>query len=141
MSLWESLWDVLVLMFWAFVFISALFAVIMVLTDLFRDRALNGWAKAAWIAFLVFVPLLTSLIYLIARGGSMTDRINDEARANRDATEAYIRQVAATSPVDEVAKAKALLDAGAITADEYADLKARALGVEPVSGGRAPSQG
>lgn len=60
-------------------FLSPIIAVVMVLTDLFRDRALNGWAKAAWTLFLVFVPLLTSLVYLIARGGTLSDRINDQA--------------------------------------------------------------
>ncbi|KQQ65347.1 PLDc N-terminal domain-containing protein [Microbacterium sp. Leaf320] len=127
MSLWESVWDVLVLLFWAFVFISTLFAALMVLTDLFRDRKLNGWAKAAWIVFLVFVPLLTSLIYLIARGGTMSERVNDSAREAREATEAYIRDVAGSSPADEIVKAQRLLDAGTITADEFAVLKSQAL--------------
>lgn len=127
MNIVESLWDVLVLFFWAFVFLSSIIAVVLVLTDLFRDRALNGWAKAAWILFLVFVPLLTSLVYLIARGGTMSDRINDQAREARDATDAYIRDVAGASPADEVAKAKALLDAGTISTEEFAALKARAI--------------
>jgi hypothetical protein len=133
LNILESLWDVLVLFFFAFVLLGSLIAVVMVLSDLFRDRALNGWAKAAWIVFLVFVPLLTSLVYLIARGGSMPDRINDQAREARDATDAYIRDVAGSSPADEVAKAKALLDAGTITQDEFAAMKARAISGEAVS--------
>lgn len=127
MSIWESVWDVLVLLFWAFVFISALFAALMVLTDLFRDRKLNGWAKAAWIVFLVFVPLLTSLVYLIARGGTMSERINDNAREAREATDAYIRDVVGSSPTDEIVKAQRLLEAGTITSDEFAVLKSQAL--------------
>lgn len=130
LNILESLWDVLVLFFFAFVLLGSLIAVVMVLSDLFRDRALNGWAKAAWIVFLVFVPLLTSLVYLIARGGSMPDRINEQAREARDATDAYIRDVAGSSPADEVAKAKALLDAGTITPDEFAALKARVISGE-----------
>ncbi|KQY76701.1 hypothetical protein ASD13_06350 [Microbacterium sp. Root1433D1] len=133
MNILESLWDVLVLFFFAFVLLGSLIAVVMVLSDLFRDRALNGWAKAAWIVFLVFVPLLTSLVYLIARGGSMPDRINEQAREARDATDAYIRDVAGSSPADEVAKAKALLDAGTITPDEFAAMKARAISGEAVA--------
>ncbi|WP_442922321.1 SHOCT domain-containing protein [Microbacterium sp. Root1433D1] len=133
LNILESLWDVLVLFFFAFVLLGSLIAVVMVLSDLFRDRALNGWAKAAWIVFLVFVPLLTSLVYLIARGGSMPDRINEQAREARDATDAYIRDVAGSSPADEVAKAKALLDAGTITPDEFAAMKARAISGEAVA--------
>lgn len=132
LNILESLWDIVVLFFFAFVLLGSLIAVVMVLSDLFRDRALNGWAKAAWIVFLVFVPLLTSLVYLIARGGGMSDRINDQAREARDATDAYIRDVAGSSPADEVAKAKALFDAGTITADEFAAMKARAISGEAV---------
>lgn len=134
LNILESLWDVLVLFFFAFVMLASVIALVMVLSDIFRDRSLNGWAKAAWIVFLVFVPLLTSLVYLIARGGSMPDRINEQAREAREATDAYIRDVAGTSPVDEVAKAKALLDAGTITAAEFGVLKARAI-----SGSVAPA--
>ena len=83
MNILESLWDIVVLFFFAFVLLGSLIAVVMVLSDLFRDRALNGWAKAAWIVFLVFVPLLTSLVYLIARGGGMSDRINEFRAAVR----------------------------------------------------------
>lgn len=127
MNLLSSLWDIIVLFFWAFVFIAALIAFVLVLTDLFRDRKLNGWAKAAWIFFLVFVPLLTALVYMIVRGGGIPDRINDEARRQREASEEYIREVAASGPADEITKAKALLDAGAITAEEFSALKSRAL--------------
>lgn len=127
MSLFASLWDVLGLMFWAFVFIATLIAVVMVVSDIFRDRTMNGWARAAWILFLVLVPLVTSLVYLIARGDSVTERINDNAKASKDATDAYIREVAGTTPADEIAKAKALLDAGAITEDEFAAMKGRVL--------------
>nr|WP_237465775.1 SHOCT domain-containing protein [Leucobacter luti] len=125
--MFESIWDVLVLLFWAFVFISALIAVVMVIVDLFRDRKLNGWAKAAWILFLVLVPLLTSLVYLIARGQGMAERVDEDAKESKDATDAYIREVAGASPADEIAKAKALLDSGAITAEEFAALKGRVL--------------
>lgn len=131
MPILDSLWSILVLFFWAFVFIASLFAVIMVVSDLFRDRALNGWAKAAWILFLVFVPLLTSLIYMIARGGSMPDRINEEARRSREAADAYIREVANSSPADEIGKAKALQDSGVITAGEFEAIKAKVLGATP----------
>ncbi len=133
LNILASLWDLLVLFFWAFVFISALIAVVMVISDLFRDKAMKGWAKAVWLLFLVLVPLLTALIYFIARGGSMPDRINDQARDAREATDAYIREVAGTGPADEISKAKALLDSGAISAEEFAALKARAINGTPTA--------
>ncbi|MBS1907007.1 MAG: SHOCT domain-containing protein [Actinobacteria bacterium] len=128
MSFWDSLWNILVVFFWAFVFISALFAMIAVVTDLIRDKKLNGWWKALWLIFLVFVPLLTSLIYLIARGGGMADRSVREAEAAQRSTDDYIRSVASVSTADEIAKAKALLDAGTIDQAEFARLKERILG-------------
>ncbi len=127
MDLLGSLWDVLVVFFWAFVFISSLFAFIMVVSDLIRDRALNGWWKALWILFLVFLPLITTLIYLIARGDGMAERAGKEAKAAEEATEKYIREVAGGGAADEIAKAKGLLDAGAITPEEFSALKARVI--------------
>jgi ABC-type Fe3+ transport system permease subunit len=104
----------------------ALFAII---GDLFRDHKLSGWWKAVWIIFLIFVPFLTALIYLIARGNGMAERSQKEAKQYQAATDAYIRQTAgsAASPSDEIAKAKALLDAGTISQAEYDQLKSKAL--------------
>jgi hypothetical protein len=81
-----------------------------------------------WILFLIFLPILTSLVYLIARGRSMTERnIAAVQSAQRD-QEAYIRQVSAgASPGDQIAQAKGLLDSGAISAEEFEALKAKAL--------------
>lgn len=108
------------------VFISYLFALFAVVGDLFRDAKLNGFAKAAWIFFLIFAPLITVLVYLIARGAGMAERTQEVVKENKQATDEYIRSVAG-SPADEIARAKALLDAGTITAEEYAALKAKAL--------------
>lgn len=130
MDLLASLWDIIVVFLLAFVFIGSLSALVLVLTDVFRDGKLNVWAKVAWVILLVFIPLLTTLIYLIARGGGIADRVNDQAREARDATDTYIREVAGISAADEIAKAKKLLDEGTITADEFAALKARALAGE-----------
>lgn len=127
MSFWESFWDIIWWFFWAFVFISYLFALFAIIADLFRDRNLNGWWKAVWIIFLIFVPFLTALVYLIARGGGMAERSSAEARRAQDAADAYIQQVAGSSPSEEIAKAKALLDAGTITPEEYSTIKAKAL--------------
>ncbi|MGG7465906.1 MULTISPECIES: SHOCT domain-containing protein [unclassified Plantibacter] len=127
MSFWDSFWNILWIFFWSFAFISYLFALFAVIADLFRDHKLNGWWKALWILFLVFVPFLTVLVYLIARGAGMAERSQRSARQAQSEAEGYIRQVAGASPADEIAKAKALLDAGSITQEEYASLKAHAL--------------
>ena len=114
---------------WAFVFIAYLMALFAIIGDLFRDQKLSGWWKAVWIIFLIFVPFITALIYLIARGNGMAERSQREAKQYQAATDAYIRQTAgsAASPSDEIAKAKALLDAGTISQQEYDQLKTKAL--------------
>jgi hypothetical protein len=129
MSLWQSFWDVIWWTIWVFAFIAYLWAVIAIISDLFRDHTLNGWWKAVWIIFLIFLPFITALVYLIARGNGMAERAQRDATQARQATDEYIRQTAggATSPSDEIAKAKALLDAGTITPQEYDLLKAKAL--------------
>jgi ABC-type multidrug transport system fused ATPase/permease subunit len=129
MDFWENFWDVIWWFFWCFVFVSYLFALFGVIADLFRDRFLSGWWKAVWIFFLIFVPFLTVLIYLIARGRSMAERSQEAARAQATATEAYIRQTAGTSasPADEIAKAQDLLDRQLIRPDEFEKIKAKAL--------------
>ena len=129
MTFWNNFWDLIWWFLWAFVFIAYLFALFAIIGDLFRDHKLNGWWKAVWIIFLIFVPFLTALVYLIARGNGMAERSQKEAKQYQAATDAYIRQTAggASSPSDEITKAKALLDAGTITQAEYDQLKAKAL--------------
>ena len=129
MSFWNSLGDILWWTLWFFAFFAYLWAVIAIITDLFRDHKLNGWLKALWIIFLIFVPFLTALVYLIARGNGMAERAQKEARQVQSATDDYIRATAgaAASPADEIAKAKALFDAGSITQAEFDQLKAKAL--------------
>lgn len=128
MDFWNNIWNVIWTFFWIFAFIAYLFALFAVIGDLFRDRKLNGWWKALWIIFLVFLPFLTVLVYLIARGRGMAERSQKEVKQAQSATDDYIRSVAAApSAADEIAKAKALLDAGTITQDEYNTLKAKAL--------------
>jgi len=97
-----------------------------VIGDLFRDRELSGGAKALWIFCLIFFTFISLLVYLIVRGKGMNERAIAQAQQNKQAADNYIRSVA-TSPADEIASAKALLDAGTITADEFASLKAKAL--------------
>ena len=124
---WGSFGDLI----WWFLSIFVLFAYIMavfsVISDLVRDHTLNGWWKAVWVVFLIFVPFLTVLIYLIARGRGMSERSAAQAKQFKDAQDAYIQQVAGSTPTDEIARAKELLDAGSITEAEFQQLKARAL--------------
>jgi len=119
--------------FWVFVFFAYLMVLFSILSDLFRDSELNGWVKAIWIIFLIFVPFLTALIYLIARGNGMTKRGMAQAAEMKKAQDEYIRQTAGTvgggSSVDDIAKAKSLLDSGAITQAEFDAIKAKALAV------------
>ena len=126
---WENVWNIIWLLFWSFAFVAYLFALFAIIGDLFRDQELNGWLKAVWIIFLIFVPFLTALIYVIARGRGMAERSMKDAAESQKATDAHIRSVAVPggSPTDEIAKAKKLLDDGTITADEYAAIKAKAL--------------
>jgi len=98
---------------------------ITVLIDLFRDHELSGWLKAVWVFFLVFLPVITVLIYLIARGGGMRDRAIAEQKHMRDASDEYIRSVAGSSPVDELHKLNDLRERGAISQEEFERLKAR----------------
>jgi uncharacterized membrane protein YgcG len=136
----ESLWDTIWWFFWAFAFIAYLFVLFGIITDLFRDRGMNGWLKAVWLIFLLFLPFLTSLIYLIARGRGMAERNYEASRAMRRDTDSYIRGVAGASPSEEIAKAKELLDSGAIDQQEFEHIKARALKLEQPStpGGSTP---
>jgi len=99
------------------------------LFDLFSDSSLSGWAKAGWAILLIFVPWLGALIYLIARGRSMTERQQAAVAQRQAEQDRYIQQVAGTSPgpADQIASAKALLDSGAVTQAEYESLKAKAL--------------
>jgi hypothetical protein len=129
MSFWNSFGDVIWWFLWAFVFIAYLMALFAIIGDLFRDHTLNGWWKAVWVIFLIFLPFLTALVYLIARGKGMAERSQKEAKQYQAATDAYIRQTVGSgaSPSDEIAKAKALLDAGTISQQEYDQLKAKAL--------------
>ncbi len=123
----SNIWDFIWMFFTIFVFFAWLMVLFSIISDLFRDRALSGWAKAVWLVALIFVPVLTALIYLIARGKGMAERSAAQASAQRSAADDYIRSVAGSTPAQELSQAKTLLDSGAISAEEYANLKAKIL--------------
>ena len=128
-SITTDFWDVLLWSFWFFIWIAAIIVWFRCLLDLFGDDSLSGWGKAGWAILLVLVPWLGALIYVIARGRSMTQRQVAAAEKMRTDQEQYIKQVAGsgTSPADQISQARALLDSGAITQSEFDTLKAKAL--------------
>ena len=124
MSFWDVVWFILIT--WAFV--AYLMVMFSILGDIFRDRDMSGVAKAAWVIALVFVPFITAIVYLIARGGGMAERSMRTAAIHRQQQDAYIRETAGqTTPTDQIAQARALLDAGVISQSEYDALKTKAL--------------
>jgi hypothetical protein len=114
-------------MFVIFIFFAYLMLLFSIITDLFRDHKLNGWLKALWFIFLLFVPVITALIYVIARGNGMAERSQKAAAQAESATADYIRNVAGTSPAEQITHAKQLLDSGAITKEEFEKLKKKAM--------------
>jgi hypothetical protein len=111
-----------------FFLIIWIWILIFILTDLFRDHELSGWAKAIWLLFLVFLTPLTALVYLIARGGGMRDRaIAAQAEAQKQ-MDSYVRQtVGAGSTADELAKLAELHKAGSLSDSDYEAAKAKVL--------------
>jgi hypothetical protein len=123
----SNFWDTVLLMVSTFFFIAYLIVLFQVVVDLFRDSEMGGGSKVLWLIGLIFLPVLTALIYILARGRGMADRQRAAVRSAKADTDAYIRDVAGKSPADQIADAKKLLDAGTITGDEFARLKAKAL--------------
>ncbi|MGN6816597.1 MAG: SHOCT domain-containing protein [Solirubrobacterales bacterium] len=123
-----SFGEILLVSLEIFFFVIWIWILITILTDLFRDHELSGWAKAAWVLFLVFIPFLTALIYLIARGEGMRDRtIKAQADAKKHFDE-YVRQQAhAASPADELHKLAELKDKGALSQAEFDQAKQKLL--------------
>jgi hypothetical protein len=109
-----------------FAFVAYLMVMFSILADLFRDRDLSGWLKALWILALIVAPFLSALVYVISRGKDMTRR---QEEAERLRAQAYLRAsgTAETSPTEQIAQAKSMLDAGTITPEEYDRLKQKAL--------------
>ncbi len=111
-----------------FFFVIWIWILITILTDLFRDHELSGWAKAAWVLFLVFIPFLTALIYLIARGAGMRDRTIKAQADTKKHFDEYVREQAHTgSPADELHKLNELKEKGALSPEEFDKAKAKLL--------------
>lgn len=123
----SNFWDLLTLLVSTFLFVAYLFVLFQIVTDLFRDAETGGVAKALWIIGLVFVPMLTAIVYIIARGKGMAARQQASLSRMKSESESYIRQVAGRSPASDIAEAKSLLESGTITQAEFERLKAKAL--------------
>lgn len=131
MSLWDVVWLIVV----TYLFVAYLMALFWVISDVFRDPRTGGFVKALWTIALIFVPVLTLLVYLVANGSGMAERSMRRGRAAQESQDEDVRGVASTAPaaraatpVEQIAQAKALLDSGAISADEFRSMKAAALG-------------
>lgn len=123
MEFGEFLWSLLVI-FFMIMYFMILFSVVV---DLFRNHQMGGFAKALWILFLIFVPLLSLLIYVIVFGKGMAQRQNAAVIEAQQDQAAYIKQVAGTSPAEQIAQAQQLLSSGAISQAEFDQIKAKAL--------------
>ena len=126
MDFWSTIWDAIWWFFTIFMFVAYLIALFSIISDLFRDRELSGVYKAIWLLFLIFLPFVTALVYLIFRGRGMGDRAERQAREAKAAADDYIRTVAG-GPASEIAQAKQLLDSGTISEAEFQSLKQSAL--------------
>ncbi|NUR09675.1 MAG: SHOCT domain-containing protein [Nocardioidaceae bacterium] len=138
-----SLWDVLVSIFWFMLLVAWFWLLITIITDLFRDNDLSGLAKAAWCIFVILLPWLGVLTYLLVRGRSMGDRAAAEAARNEQAFRSYVRDVAATNGgggvADELGRLADLRDQGRITTEEYEQAKQRVLGGGPTAAATPPA--
>jgi ABC-type multidrug transport system fused ATPase/permease subunit len=122
-SIWEAIW----LIFVTFVFITVLMMLFSVIVDLFRDDSLSGWGKAGWIIVLILFPFLGLLIYVIARGKSMSERSFKQQVDAKESFDTYVRTVSAGGPASELEKANALHLAGKLSDEEFSQLKAKIL--------------
>jgi len=118
--------DLLLAMFWFFLFIMWIWLVITIFIDIFQTD-MSGWAKAGWTIFVIFLPFLGVLVYLIVNGSDMQKRRMDSAVESQKAQQQYIQQVAGTSSADQLEKLKSLHDQGVLTDDEYAAQKQKVL--------------
>jgi hypothetical protein len=118
----DVFWTILIFFSWVIWF----WIVITVFADLFRRHDISGWGKAAWIVFVIVVPFLGVLVYLIAQHDGMRERSTKDAQAQQQAFDQYVRDTAGGSAA-EIAQAKELLDSGAITQAEFDAIKAKAL--------------
>ena len=121
-----AFWTIFIIFLW----VIWIWVLIRVFIDIFRSRDLSGWAKALWFLFVLFIPIIGVLVYLIARGDSMSERAEQQARQQDAEFRGYVQEAAADSPAstaDQLAKLADLRDRGVITAGEFERQKAKVL--------------
>jgi len=119
----DVLWTMVIFFCW----VVWIWMMILILSDVFR-RDISGWAKAGWVAFLIVLPFLGALVYLIAQGRGLTERRVRDAQVSQANFDDYVRTVAADGgSAGEIQRAKDLLESGTITQAEFEKLKAKAL--------------
>jgi uncharacterized membrane protein YcjF (UPF0283 family) len=118
----DVLWTMIIFFAW----VAWIWIAITVFVDIFRRHDISGWGKAAWVVFVIVLPFLGVLVYLIAQHDGMRERTVKQAETQQAAFDQYVREAAGGSAA-EIAKAKELLDSGAISQAEYDAIKAKAL--------------
>ena len=118
-----AFWTILEVFLW----VLWIWILIYIFIDIFRSHDLSGWAKALWFIFVLFIPLIGVLVYLIARGGKMQERAVRDAQQQDKEVRAYIQDAAGSTPADQLAKLADLRDRGVISAEEFEREKARVL--------------
>lgn len=118
----DVFWTMIIFFCW----VAWIWVLIVIIGDLFRRHDTSGWVKALWVIFLIVLPFLGVLIYLIANGSGMSRRQAETVRASQEQFDSYVKSVSGGSAT-ELAKAKELLDSGAINQAEYDQLKAKVL--------------
>jgi type VI protein secretion system component VasK len=117
-------WSIL----WFFLFFLWIWLLIIVFADIFRSSDLSGWSKALWVILVIIIPLFGVLIYLIARGGKMHERAEQQAQQSQQQFDAYVRETAgASSSADQLSKLAQLKDQGVLSEDEFQAQKAKIL--------------
>ena len=119
----DVFWTMIIFFCW----VAWIWVLIVIIGDLFRRRDTSGWIKALWVIFLIVLPFLGVLIYLIANGSGMSQRQAETVRASQEQFDTYVKSVSGGGHASELAKAKELLDSGAINQAEYDQLKAKVL--------------
>ncbi len=122
-SFWDFFWDMLLIMAWVIWF----WLLITVFADLFRRHDTSGFAKVAWVVFVIVLPYLGVLVYLLVQHDGMAQRNVKAAEAQQQQFDSYVQSVAKTDPAEQITKAKALLADGTITQAEFDQLKQKAL--------------
>src|SRR3954464_10176135 len=137
-----NFWDIILSVFWFMILLAWIMLLVSIITDIFRDHEMSGWVKALWTLFLIVVPWLGGIVYLIARGSSMNRRARDHAMLRQQEYGEYSAYVGrgATSSADELTKLADLRDRGALSQEEFQQAKAAALGQQeepaPTTDGR-----